>query len=71
MSLYESDSALITQTNPPWLHTTPANLGKHSFCKISWHIYHREHVWNGGQHISDISLKSTNAGIGLSHLREY
>ena len=57
MSLYESDSALFTQTNPSRRHTAPANLEKGSVRKISWHYNHTEHGL--GQHISDISSKAT------------
>ena len=56
MSLYESYSALFTQTNYSQLHTASANLGKRSVCKISWHITITENM-DWGQHISDISSK--------------
>ena len=35
MSLFESDSALFTQTNYSCLHTAPANFGKRSVHKIA------------------------------------
>ena len=58
MSLYESDSPLFTQTNPSRLHTAPANLGKRSVRKISWHNNHREHgLWS--TYLSYISSKAT------------
>ena len=40
---YESDPALLTQTNQSWLHSASANFGKHSAPKISWYNNHREH----------------------------
>ena len=54
MSLYESYSALFTQTNYSQLHTASANLGKRSVRKISWHITITENM-DWGQHIYDIS----------------
>ena len=58
MSLYESDSALFTQTNPPRQHFAPANLGKCSVCKISWYNNHslsENRDW--GQHFDTVPHK--------------
>ena len=57
MSVYESGHALFTQTNTSLLHTAPANFGKRSVRKITWHNNDGDIAW--GQHISDISSKAT------------
>ena len=61
MSPYESDLALLTQTNHSRLHSASANIGKRSVRKISWYNSITITVnMDWGQHISDISSKATN-----------
>ena len=57
MSLYESDSALLTQTNHSWLHFASANLKNIQSAKYLGIKITENMDW--GHHISDISSKAT------------
>ena len=69
MSLYESDSALLTQTNHSWLHSAAANFGKRLVREISWYDNHREHglgstyLWSFVQSISFEGTRLSHLGV--------
>ena len=53
MSLYDTDSALLTQTNSSWLHSASTNFGNVQSAKYLGITITENMDW--GQHISDIS----------------